>query len=246
MVLPLKDIQERHSFPGVTILLLVINILAFFYELSLGADLEGFIQSAAFVPADYFAPGNAVADARSVLVSMFLHGGWMHLLGNMLYLWIFGDNVEDRFGHVRFLIFYLFCGWIATLAHAYLNTSSSIPTVGASGAISGVLGAYLVLYPRARVVALIPMGFFTRITTLPALLVLGLWFVLQLFSGVAGLGLRESAGVAWWAHIGGFAAGALIALALAKRGRSSGPRWGPPSDSGVGSASYPRGRSRWR
>ena len=121
---------------------------------------------------------------------MFLHGGWMHL-GNMLYLWIFGDNVEDGLGHVTYVVFYLLCGWMATLAHAYLNTGSTIPSIGASGAIAGVLGAYLVLFPHARVVTLVPMGFYMRMRDLPAVLVLGLWFVIQFFSGVVGLGSAD-------------------------------------------------------
>jgi membrane associated rhomboid family serine protease len=219
MVMPLKDIQERHSFPVVTITIIVINVVLFFYELSLGHRLDGFIRSAAFVPASYFAPGNAVGDARSILLSMFLHGGWMHLLGNMLYMWIFGDNVEDRLGRVRFVLFYLACGWAATLAHGYLNAGSTIPSIGASGAIAGVLGAYLVMFPKARVLTLIPMGFYTQVRELPALFVLGFWFVLQFFSGVASLGIRaqQTAGVAWWAHIGGFAAGLILAKLLARR-----------------------------
>jgi membrane associated rhomboid family serine protease len=224
MVMPLRDIQPRHSFPIVTIVIIVINFLLYFYELSLGRQLEGFLRASAFVPADYFAPGGAVADAKSVLLSMFLHGGWMHLLGNMLYLWIFGDNIEDRMGRFRFVIFYLACGWIATLAHGFLNTNSIVPSIGASGAISGVLGAYLLLFPKARVLTLIPMGFYMTMRELPALFVLGLWFVLQFFSGVAGLGARteQSAGVAWWAHIGGFVAGIVLAKLFAKPQQ---PRW---------------------
>ena len=219
MVMPLKDIQERHTFPLVTIAFIAVNVLFFLYELSLGTHLDGFLRSSAFVPAEYFAPGNAAADARSVLLSMFLHGGWMHLLGNMLYLWIFGDNVEDVLGHVTYVVFYLVCGWVATLAHGYFNTGSAIPSIGASGAISGVLGAYLVLFPHARVVTLVPMGFYMRMATLPAVMVLGLWFVIQAFSGLVGLGSRtaQTAGVAWWAHIGGFVVG--MALGFLFRGR---------------------------
>lgn len=217
-MLPLRDIQERRSFPFVNVTIILINILAFFYELSLGRNLDGFIRSAAFVPAEFFTPGNAVADAQSVLVSMFLHGGWMHLLGNMLYLWIFGDNIEDRVGHVKYVFFYLACGVAATLIHGFTNTQSAVPSVGASGAIAGVLGAYLILFPKARVLTLIPLGFYTQVRELPALLVLGLWFVLQFFSGVASLSARteQMAGVAWWAHIGGFAAGVILIKLLAR------------------------------
>jgi membrane associated rhomboid family serine protease len=170
----------------------------------------------AFNPAYYNEPGRIFGDGRSILVSMFLHGGWAHLLGNMLYLWIFGDNVEDRLGHLKYLVFYLACGWAATLAHAWANPQSAMPAIGASGAIAGVLGAYLVIFPRARVLTLIPLGFFLRLTELPAVIVLGLWFVLQLFSGVASLGARtaEAGGVAWWAHIGGFAVGLAVGFAV--------------------------------
>jgi hypothetical protein len=212
MVFPLHDINPRRTFPVITVTLIAINTIVFFYELSLGPRLTGFLQQAAFIPADYFRPGGAAGDARSVLVSMFLHGGWAHLIGNMLYLWIFGDNVEDRLGHVKYVVFYLGCGWVATLVHGLSNPGSAIPSIGASGAIAGVLGAYLVLFPKARVVTLIPLGFFIRLTQLPALAVLGFWFVLQLFSGTASLGAKsaQTTGVAWWAHIGGFVAGLVV------------------------------------
>jgi membrane associated rhomboid family serine protease len=178
----------------------------------MGRQLDRFLVEQAFIPALYFEPGNYVADARAIAMSMFLHGGWAHLLGNMLYMWIFADNVEDRLGHFRFIGFYFVCGWAATLAHAYSNPGSVVPSIGASGAIAGVLGAYLVMFPKARVLTLIPLGYFIRITELPALVVLGLWFVMQLFSGAASLGAQtaQSAGVAWWAHIGGFVVGLIL------------------------------------
>jgi membrane associated rhomboid family serine protease len=218
MVMPLRDINPRRSFPGVTITLIIINVVFFLYELSLGRQLEPFLMRAAFIPGQFFAPGNEVAEARSMLTSMFLHGGWMHLIGNMLYLWIFGDNVEDRLGHGLYLLFYLVCGWAATMAHAFSNPSSMVPSIGASGAISGVLGAYLLLFPRARVLTLIPFGFFIRLAELPAILVLGFWFVIQLFSSFAAVGARgaQTGGVAWWAHIGGFVFGMLLGGFLAK------------------------------
>jgi membrane associated rhomboid family serine protease len=226
-MIPLRDINPRRTFPFVTIGLIVVNFLFFFYELSLGQHLDGFLRSSAYVPANYFEPGNGTVDAKSILLSMFLHGGWMHILGNMLYLWIFGDNVEDEIGHVRYLLFYLVCGWGATLTHGYLNRSSAVPSIGASGAIAGVLGAYLVMFRKARVLTLIPLGFFTRVTELPAILVLGMWFVLQLFSGVASLGAggAQSAGVAFWAHIGGFVLGMLLALLLRRRNKDR--AWSP-------------------
>ncbi len=226
MAIPLRDIQSRRTFPVVTIALVALNAAAFLYELSLGARLDGFLQQMAFNPASYNEPGRILGDGRSILVSMFLHGGWAHLLGNMLYLWIFGDNVEDRLGHLKYLAFYLGCGWVATLAHAWANPHSAMPAIGASGAIAGVLGAYLVMFPRARVVTLIPLGFFLRLTELPAVLVLGFWFVLQLFSGVASLGARtaDSGGVAFWAHIGGFAAGLAVGFAARALRLGEGPR----------------------
>lgn len=219
MVMPLRDIQERKSFPIVTIIIIVINFLMFFYELSLGDRLDPWLKNAAFVPANYFEPGNVGLDVQSVFISMFLHGGWAHILGNMLYMWIFGDNVEDRLGRLRFILFYIACGWAATLAHGYLNRESTMPAIGASGAIAGVLGAYMVLFPKARVLTLVPFGFYMSMRELPALFVLGLWFVLQLFSGVASLGARvaEGGGVAFWAHIGGFVVGMALGKLLAKR-----------------------------
>ncbi len=224
MVIPLRDIQQRNRFPLVTVSLIAINMLAFFYELSLGQRLQPFLIDVAFIPDVYFEPGNWLADGRSVVYSMFLHGGWAHVLGNMLYLWIFGDNVEDRLGRFGYLLFYVFCGWVATLAHAYTNATSAVPSIGASGAIAGVLGAYLVMFPKSRVLTLIPLGYFMRVAELPALIVLGMWFVLQLFSGTLSLGGQsaQSGGVAWWAHIGGFAVG--MALGRIFRNRGTRPR----------------------
>ncbi len=219
MVLPLRDTQERRTFPIVNLLLIAANFAVFFYQISLGPRLEDFIRSAAFVPAHYFAPGDALGGARSVVVSMFLHGGWMHLGGNMLYLYIFGDNVEDRVGHLRYLLFYLVCGWAAAFLHGLLAPSSVVPVIGASGAISGVLGAYMVLFPSARVLTLIPIGFYVQLRELPALFVLGFWFVVQFLSGIVsfGAGRGSASGVAWWAHIGGFVAGMLLVKLLARR-----------------------------
>jgi membrane associated rhomboid family serine protease len=148
---------------------------------------------------------------------MFIHGGWGHLIGNMWYLWIFGDNVEDRFGHARYLLFYLAAGIVAALVQYATNPASSLPTVGASGAIAGVLGAYAVAFPRARIVTLVPLFIFIQIMSLPALLVLGLWFVFQFFSGTLALAGAVGGGIAFWAHIGGFAFGALAMLVLGGR-----------------------------
>jgi membrane associated rhomboid family serine protease len=179
------------------------------------------LRDAAFVPSRFFLPGNTATDIQSIFLSMFLHGGWAHILGNMLYLWIFGDNVEDRLGHVGYLIFYLLAGVAATAAHAFSSPHATVPAIGASGAISGVLGAYLIMFPKARVVTVIPLGFFLRMAELPALVVLGMWFVLQLFSGAASLAAasaQQSGGVAWWAHIGGFVFGMIVGVFF--RGRT--------------------------
>lgn len=200
----------------VNVALIVVNVLAFFYQLMLGPGLQRFLYEFAVVPWLYFhdvAPAaGAVALTTPLVTSMFLHGGWIHLGGNMLYLWIFGDNVEDRMGHGRYLVFYLACGLAATAAHIFANPASKVPSLGASGAIAGVLGAYILLYPKARVAALLPLGFFTQVIQLPALFFLGWWFVQQFFAGVLSLGVRsaQTGGVAWWAHIGGFVAGAAL------------------------------------
>jgi membrane associated rhomboid family serine protease len=228
-LIPIRDLNPRRTFPVVTILLIAANVLVFLFELSLGPRLERFLMAAAFIPARAFEEGGGglVPEATSALVSMFLHGGWMHLLGNMLFLWIFGDNVEDRLGHVRFLVFYILCGYAATFAHAFFNASSTMPAIGASGAISGVLGAYLFLFPNARIVTLVWLFIFIRFIEIPALVFLPFWFLMQFLSGVASLRATNPAaaeGVAWFAHIGGFIAGPLLLLLLGgKRRRRSAP-----------------------
>jgi membrane associated rhomboid family serine protease len=171
---------------------------------------------------------------------MFLHGGWAHFLGNMLFLWVFGDNVEDRLGHVRYLLFYLLAGYVATFAHAWAGPLSTVPAIGASGAISGVLGAYLFLHPKARIVTVFWFLFFIRLIEVPAWVYLPIWFLLQLFSGVSSLGAAEDAaagGVAWWAHIGGFVAGPVLLLLLGGW-RRRGPE---PAGAGTGAGT----RSPW-
>ncbi|HEY0594070.1 MAG TPA: rhomboid family intramembrane serine protease, partial [Thermoanaerobaculia bacterium] len=207
-MIPLRDVNPRKGVPIVNIALVVANILMFLWELSLGPRIEGALASIAFVPSEFFG-GATAKESVDIATSMFLHGGWLHLIGNMLYLWIFGDNIEDRMGHGRYLLFYLLCGYAAALAHAVFNPGSSLPAIGASGAVAGVLGAYLVLFPHARVMTLIPFGLFIAMRELPAIFVLGLWFVMQLFTGVASLGVptAQTGGVAWFAHIGGFIAG---------------------------------------
>jgi membrane associated rhomboid family serine protease len=202
-VFPLKDDIPSSRAPVVNILFIVVNVLVFLFELSLGPQLQSFLTVYGLVPAHF--------SFATIFTSMFLHGGWAHLLGNMLYLWIFGDNVEDRLGHVGYLFFYLICGVAAGLAHVLSNAGSPVPTVGASGAIAGVLGAYLVLFPRARVLTVLPIFPITT-TYIPATFFLGIWFVLQVFSGALQFGMAQTGGVAFLAHVGGFIAGAFFGL----------------------------------
>ena len=212
-MIPLRDDNPRRTMPVVNYLLVALNVLAFFWELSLGQSLQNALFQIAFIPARFWLPGNFVPDVLTIVVSMFLHGSLMHIGSNMLYLWIFGDNVEDRLGHFKYLVFYLLCGFLATYAHAIFSPGSRIPAIGASGAIAGVLGAYLILYPHARVMTLIPIFFFITVRELPAIFILVIWFVLQLFSGVGSLGVTDAqdmGGVAYFAHIGGFVAGMVL------------------------------------
>jgi membrane associated rhomboid family serine protease len=226
-MIPLRDVNVRRTGPPiVTVVLIAANVLAFFFELSLGErGLNSFLMASAFVPARLTeGVGGLGFGLTSAFLSMFLHGGWMHLLGNMLFLWIFGDNVEDRLGHGRFALFYILSGYAATLTHLWANPGSTAPAIGASGAISGVLGAYLFLYPMARIETLIFLGIFARVVAIPAWVYLPFWFLLQLFPGVASLGAdaASAGGVAWFAHIGGFIAGPILLLLLGGR-RPRGP-----------------------
>jgi membrane associated rhomboid family serine protease len=199
-MLPIGDDNSaRRTFPIVTYLLIGLNVVFFLVELTGG---DNFIMKWAFVPSRFIA--NPGADFLTLFTSMFMHAGWLHLGGNMLYLWIFGDNVEDRFGHVKFLIFYLLCGLAATGAQLIFSLNSTIPNLGASGAIAGVLGAYILLFPKARVSVLQGNG----VIPISALIVIGLWFVLQVFSSVGSI--SQTGGVAYIAHIGGFVAGFLL------------------------------------
>lgn len=218
-MIPLKDEIRAVHRPVVTYVLLGLNIAVFLYEMSLGRGMNEFFQRFGAVPYDLFHP-TGPAVYLTLVSSMFLHGGFAHILGNMLFLWVFADNIEDRIGHVKFLFFYLACGICGALLHAVTATSSRTPMVGASGAISGVLGAYILLYPRARILALVPIGFFMRTTYLSAFFFLGIWIVYQVLLGL--LSLRTSAGIAYFAHIGGFAAGLLLVLPF-KLIRAKGP-----------------------
>jgi membrane associated rhomboid family serine protease len=217
-VIPLRDdIPTRHV-PIVNYLLIAANILVFALQWLAGSNQEALVYQFALIPAQ-LTTGVSRADIADIFTSMFMHGGFLHLAGNMLYLWIFGDNVEDRMGSVQYLVFYLVGGVMAALAHTLTNPGSQIPTVGASGAIAAVLGAYLVLYPRSRVLTFIPLGFFMRITLIPASIVLSFWFLLQILYGVLTLGASDVGGVAFWAHIGGFVYGVLVGLWLANHRR---------------------------
>ncbi|HXH11403.1 MAG TPA: rhomboid family intramembrane serine protease [Alphaproteobacteria bacterium] len=221
-MIPLRDTIPSSSYPFVTVGLITLNVLAFFYELSLGRELELFIFRYGAVPLRFFAADVSIVERLFPLfTSMFLHGGWVHLLGNMLYLWIFGDNIEDRLGHARFLLFYLLCGLAAALAQIYLNPTSRIPMVGASGAIAGVLGGYLLLFPHSRVLALVPVFFFLHFIEIPAFVFLIFWFLMQFLSGAASIAPTQETvgGVAWWAHIGGFVSGLALAYVFPKRKR---------------------------
>jgi membrane associated rhomboid family serine protease len=234
-MIPLSDAPgERRRFPFVNYFLIAINILVFVYELQQGSQVQQFIFAYGVVPAalTHNVPQTTLfADQLpqpfpyqtpepvwvTIFTSMFMHAGWLHIGGNMLFLYIFGDNVEDRFGHLGYLVFYLFCGVVAALAQVLVDPNSTIPSLGASGAIAGVLAAYAVFYPAARVRTLIFLGIFITLATLPALLLIGVWFALQFFDGVAALSSHSAqsmGGVAYFAHVGGFAAGLVIALVL--------------------------------
>jgi membrane associated rhomboid family serine protease len=200
-------------------MLIGANVLVFLWMFLMPESaLETMVNKYAMVPA-HFADGVTLAEMMTIFTSMFMHAGWAHIGGNMLYLWIFGDNVEDRLGHFRYLMFYLAGGVVASLTHLFTNWGSDLPTVGASGAIAAVLGAYLVLFPASRIATFIPLGLFSRLTVVPAAVVLGFWFVLQLFDGVLALGGADVGGVAVWAHIGGFVAGMVMAKLIPTEAR---------------------------
>ncbi len=234
-MIPLRDANPTRRPAVVTLAIVIACSVAFALELGLAAGsgdaaLERTITAWGVVPARLtaaWARGDFLSwEIVTLVTSQFLHGGWLHLLGNMLYLWIFGNNVEDRLGRVGFLLFYLAGGILAGLAQVAVDPSSSSPTIGASGAIAATLGAYLVFFPGARVTSLVFLGFFYQLINIPAAIVLGFWFVLQLVDGFASLGVAQSGGVAFFAHIGGFIAGAAVAwlVAAARRARPAGPR----------------------
>ena len=226
-MLPIQDSVPSRSVPVVTRALVLINVLVFFFELMLSRHgLEQLFYLFGIVPARITHPdwaadiGFPAGTYWTILTHQFLHGGWLHLFANMWTLWIFGDNVEDRMGSLRFLIFYLICGSVAALTQVLTNPDSTIPSVGASGAIAGVLGAYLLFFPTARLVVLLPIFFYPFFFEVPAVLYLFVWFLIQLFSGVAALaGPQEVGGIAWWAHVGGFVSGMLLCRLFVRRRR---------------------------
>ena len=215
-MIPLRDTIPSHSFPIVTVSLIALNTLIFLHLWHLGPRIgERFVLHYGFVPVVHAhlassEPWNLPAVYGPMFSSMFLHGSWLHLIGNMWMLWIFGDNVEDRLGRGRFLLYYLACGLAAVYLHYLTERTSGVPVIGASGAIAGVMGGYFVLFPHARVLTVIPIFIFLHIVTIPAVVFLALWFMLQLLSGIASSGAQLSSGVAWWAHVGGFIAGAVL------------------------------------
>lgn len=223
-MIPLRDSIPSRRFPIVNTGLIALNVLVFLLEILVlsGDPLHRFTYTWGLVPADFWQAGE-LRPWVTLFTSMFLHGGWWHLISNMLALYIFGDNIEDRVGHVGYIFFYLISGLVAGGAHLVAYAESTIPTVGASGAIAGVLGAYLVLFPQARVLTLVPIFYFVRLIEIPALIYLGFWFISQLFNGIFALtatDVFQSGGVAWWAHIGGFVFGLVSIRLIASRPRT--------------------------
>jgi len=218
-MIPLKDENPTRTFPFVTISIIVINALVFLYELSLGPGLEGLVKRFGVIPYE-LSRSLGIAVLLTLFTSLFLHGDFFHILGNMLYLWIFGNNIEDKLGHLRFIFFYISCGIAASLGHVLSSLNSQIPTIGASGAISGILGAYLVLYPNAKILTLVPLFYTFRIIRINAKWFLLIWIIMQIFSTTASVTYANSStsgGVAWFAHITGFFAGILFLFLLSAR-----------------------------
>ena len=219
-MIPLKDDNPTSTYPFVTVGLIVINILVYFYEISLGPYFEPFLDLYGAKPLfvlSMSAPPEYPAPYITIFTSMFLHGGFFHVAGNMLYLWIFGNNIEDSMGHIKFIIFYLLCGIVAVYTFSIINSRSTIPMIGASGAVSGVLGAYIILFPRAKVLTIVPFGFYMQMIKVPAIFVLGFWIIIQIINGMLSGGTKG--GVAWFAHIGGFIAGIVLIGLFKKRNR---------------------------
>lgn len=239
-MIPLKDNIPSRSFPAVTVGLVVVNVIVFLLEAMMGAQAPTLTNTFGAIPRRVTSDWQNPLVLMTLVTSMYLHGGWAHLIGNMLYLWIFGDNVEDSMGKLRFFIFYTLCGLAAGLLQVAAAPNSDIPMIGASGAIAGVLGAYLVLFPKAKVRTLVPSFYFYRLIWLPSIIVLGGWFLIQLLNGIASINVNmQTGGVAWWAHVGGFGAGIIFQwifrrsdyrppsnrLGQGRRYEPEGPRW---------------------
>jgi membrane associated rhomboid family serine protease len=224
--IPINDHIRRQTFWSATLLLILLNTAVFIFELSLGRGLNQLVFYFGIIPARYthglgLTFANPLGFFVPIFASMFLHGGWLHLIGNMLFLFVFGRSLEDRFGHANFLFIYFLSGFIAAVTHIIMNAGSTVPTIGASGAIAGILGAYLISFPAARITTLIPLFIIFWTVQLPAVLVLGYWFLIQFVAGFQMLNIESATagGVAWWAHVGGFLAGMILALVLPKRRR---------------------------
>jgi membrane associated rhomboid family serine protease len=210
-MIPFKDDNPTRIFPFVTILLIFLNSAVFLIEILHPAGMKEIVYNFGAIPHNLLSlsTDQPVHILITPFTSMFLHGGFIHIIGNMLYLWIFGNNIEDRLGHIRFLFFYLASGLVAAYAHSITSPNSMIPMIGASGAVSGVLGAYLLLYPHARIHTLLWIGFYIEVVRIPALIVIGFWIIIQIFNGLISKGLMAQGGVAWFAHIGGFIFGLI-------------------------------------
>lgn len=224
--IPLRDHIRRQITPIFTFTLIGACTLAFLFELSLGRNVNEFVFYFGIIPARYTVAHIAAQHSASglflpIFTSMFLHGGWLHLVGNMLFLFVFGRSIEDRYGHGKFLLIYFLGGLGGAVVHILLNAASTVPTIGASGAIAGVLGAYFISYPRARITTLIPIFFFFWTIEVPALVLLGYWFLIQFFTGYQMQAIESAThgGVAWWAHVGGFSTGLVLALLLRPKRR---------------------------
>jgi membrane associated rhomboid family serine protease len=219
-VIPFKDDNPTRTFPYVTIIIIGINVVVYLMEVLSPESSRQIVYSYGAIPYAiiHFRSVQPISPVLTIFTSMFMHGGILHIAGNMLYFWIFGNNIEDVLGHVRFIFFYLICGVIAAYSYALTSPSSTVPMIGASGAIAGILGAYLLLFPKARVHTLIFFGIFIQIVRLPALIVIGFWAIIQLVSGLFAEGMQAQGGIAWFAHVGGFATGLLtIKLWLPRR-----------------------------
>jgi len=219
---PYKDDNPSSTFPFVTIGIILANIIVFIMQLGLETGGRDAVMAYGAIPSSIltFESAQPIHPALTIFTAMFMHGGFFHLFGNMLYLWIFGNNIEDSLGHVRFIFFYLLCGVIAAYSHALSAPGSAIPMIGASGAVSGILGAYLLLFPYARVHTLIFLGFFVQTIKVPALIVIGFWAIIQVINGLLASGISNQGGIAWFAHLGGFLAG-LVFIKLWRPRRSN-------------------------